>query len=68
MAETLARLKVDLLLFLGGNGTMRGAEIVSKYLHFARDGHSGRGRPQDHRQRYCGDRPLSGIRERRTIS
>ena len=31
MADTLAHLKVDLLLFLGGNGTMRGAEIVSKY-------------------------------------
>lgn len=31
LADTLAHLGVDLLLFLGGNGTMRGAEIVSKY-------------------------------------
>ncbi|HEV2576662.1 MAG TPA: diphosphate--fructose-6-phosphate 1-phosphotransferase [Acidobacteriaceae bacterium] len=29
--ETLDRLKIDLLLFLGGNGTMRGAEIISKH-------------------------------------
>lgn len=27
--ETLDRFKIDLLLFLGGNGTMRGAEILS---------------------------------------
>ena len=29
LLETLDRLKIDLLLFLGGNGTMRGAEIIS---------------------------------------
>ncbi len=31
LAQTLVRLKIDLLLFLGGNGTMRGAEIVSTF-------------------------------------
>ena len=31
LADTLTRLNIDLLIFLGGNGTMRGAEIVSKY-------------------------------------
>jgi 6-phosphofructokinase 1 len=31
LADALVHLKVDLLLFLGGNGTMRGAEIVSEY-------------------------------------
>ncbi len=36
LLETLDRLKIDLLLFLGGNGTMRGAEIVSR--HCASDG------------------------------
>lgn len=30
LIETLDRLKIDLLLFLGGNGTMRGAEIISR--------------------------------------
>lgn len=30
LVETLDRLKIDLLLFLGGNGTMRGAEIISR--------------------------------------
>ncbi|HEX5284141.1 MAG TPA: diphosphate--fructose-6-phosphate 1-phosphotransferase [Bryocella sp.] len=29
--EALDRLKIDLLLFLGGNGTMRGAEILSSH-------------------------------------
>ncbi|HEY4009487.1 MAG TPA: diphosphate--fructose-6-phosphate 1-phosphotransferase [Acidobacteriaceae bacterium] len=28
LAATLVRLKIDLLLFLGGNGTMRGAELI----------------------------------------
>ncbi len=31
LADALVHLKVDHLLFLGGNGTMRGAEIVSEY-------------------------------------
>lgn len=31
LIENLAHLDIDLLLFLGGNGTMRGAEIISKY-------------------------------------
>jgi ATP-dependent phosphofructokinase / diphosphate-dependent phosphofructokinase len=31
LADALVRFDIDLLLFLGGNGTMRGAEIVSKY-------------------------------------
>jgi 6-phosphofructokinase 1 len=31
LAAALAHLKIDLLLFLGGNGTMRGAEVVSRY-------------------------------------
>jgi 6-phosphofructokinase 1 len=31
LADTLVRFDIDLLLFLGGNGTMRGAEIVSKF-------------------------------------
>ena len=31
LAAALVRFDIDLLLFLGGNGTMRGAEIVSKY-------------------------------------
>lgn len=31
LIETLDRLNIDLLLFLGGNGTMRGAEIISRY-------------------------------------
>lgn len=31
LADALTRFDIDLLLFLGGNGTMRGAEIVSKY-------------------------------------
>src|SRR5215472_1571273 len=31
VADALARFNIDLLIFLGGNGTMRGAEIVSKF-------------------------------------
>lgn len=31
LIDTLVRLKIDSLIFLGGNGTMRGAEIVSKH-------------------------------------
>lgn len=31
LTDTLVRLKIDLLLFLGGNGTMRGAQIVSDF-------------------------------------
>ena len=31
LVDALVRLNIDLLIFLGGNGTMRGAEIVSKY-------------------------------------
>lgn len=31
LADTLVRFNIDLLLFLGGNGTMRGAEIVSTF-------------------------------------
>lgn len=31
LAATLRRLKIDLLLFLGGNGTMRGADLVGSF-------------------------------------
>jgi 6-phosphofructokinase len=31
MTDALVRFNIDLLLFLGGNGTMRGAEIVGKF-------------------------------------
>jgi ATP-dependent phosphofructokinase / diphosphate-dependent phosphofructokinase len=31
LADSLVRFNIDLLVFLGGNGTMRGAEIVGKF-------------------------------------
>src|SRR5581483_550341 len=31
LVQTLDHLQIDLLLFLGGNGTMRGAEIISRH-------------------------------------
>ena len=32
IAETLLQFEVEYLIFLGGNGTMRGAELISQYL------------------------------------
>lgn len=31
LIDTLVRLKIDSMVFLGGNGTMRGAEIISRH-------------------------------------